>query len=231
MLVIAALLIASFLTGSRSTMAVFPVVAVFFYGGRNAIKNALTAIFAMVLLYVIIMYSDFELRIIVTFQNLINRVISGDSIDSSRAAFRELAVSIFKTNSLFGIGWYEYRYRAFEAFGKYYPVHNLYLQLLAENGIVGSFIIVLPWIGTYVKTAAYVYKYRRYRGKTIYKITRYCLFVQTLFYIDSVIHVTLYDPRTMLIFYIICGISLQCSRVAPDSDYDDIHPDGEIGRT
>jgi len=230
-LVIVALLIASFLTGSRSTMVLFPLIAVAFYGGRNTIINAFKALFVLALLYVIIMYSGLQLRIIDTFQNLINHFINGESLDSARASFRELAISFFHENSLLGIGWYEYRNRAFEVFGKYYHVHNLYLQLLAENGIVGTFVIVLPWLGTYVKTFACVYNFRKYKDLTVYRIAKYCLFIQTLFYIDSVIHVTLYDPRTMLIFYIICGISLQCSRVAPDSSYyDDYYLHAEKGR-
>lgn len=217
-IVILLLVIASFVSGSRSTLIVFPFVAALFYGGKNTIRNIIIAIGALLVLYFVVVYSNLSIRIIKTFQNLIDNFFAGDSLDNTRASFRELAITLFNSHKIFGIGWYEYRYHAFNAFNSYYHVHNLYVQLLCENGIVGTVIIACPWVITYVKAFVYVFKNRKISDLENYKTAKYCLMVLTLIYIDSVVHVTIFDPRTMLIFYIICGITMQCIRVVPKTD-------------
>ncbi|MBR2549720.1 MAG: O-antigen ligase family protein [Clostridiales bacterium] len=216
LVILAVLFTASFLSGSRSSMLVFPFVAVLFYGGKKTIRNVILALGVLYLLYLFIMYSNLSLRIIDKFQILINKVKEGAIIDDTRNQLREVAIADFKSNWLFGIGWYEFRYHTHSLFNKYLHTHNLYLQLIAENGIFGTIIITLPWLATYIKAVSYFFKYRNYSENKTYKIVKYFLMILTLLFIDSFVHVTLFDPRTMLIFYIICGVVMQLTKTAPD---------------
>lgn len=209
---------ASFLSGSRSAILFFPFMAVLLYGKRNTIWNAFLAAVIVLILYYFVTHTNQSYRVIKSFQHLIDRIAAGDVLDSQRLYLRELAVNEFKSHLLFGIGLNEFRNEVFIAIGRYYHAHNLYLQLLAENGIIGTIIIIIPWIATYFKSAKYVFRNRSHQNSKVYTVVKYCFLIQTLIYVDSFIHVTIYDPRTMLIFYIICGITLQLTNVAPDTD-------------
>lgn len=205
-----AMVFATFLAGSRSSILLFPLIMIIFYGGRKNIRNVLIAFFFMAILYYIVMYSGLSFRIIQTLRTLLGRILAGDILDARRAGLRELAISLFSDHKFFGIGFYEFRYYAYRMTTKYYHVHNLYYQLLAENGIVGTFIIILPWVITFFRTGSFLYSNRLNRTDLNYKIAKYCFMLQAYFYIASFAHVTIFDGQTMLLFYIICGISLKC---------------------
>lgn len=76
-------------------------------------------------------------------------------ISNGRFEFWEIAFSYFKTSPIFGIGWLGFRYltRSFLVQGNgYVDVHNVYIQILAESGIVGALIMLVVFVGTLVQT-------------------------------------------------------------------------------
>lgn len=213
------LLIAVFLSGSRSGILLFPIIAGLSYGERNTVKSILLVSGLLCIAYLVVMYSNSSLRIVIALQNMFTKVISGDVIDARRASLRELAVSLFQTHKLFGIGWYEFRYYSNSVMDNYYHVHNLYYQLLCENGIIGTAIIACPWAITLVRTARFLFKQKNQKQERTYRIAKFCFMIQIYFYVASIVHVTLFDGPTVLLFYIICGISLTCIRQTPSIKY------------
>ncbi len=72
---------------------------------------------------------------------------------SSYGASYKMAWEIFKNHPIFGVGTHNFRIecqdtKAYGSIGCYLHAHNIYLETLAENGIVGFFIlisIILLW--------------------------------------------------------------------------------------
>lgn len=65
---------------------------------------------------------------------------SGESISASRDLLRLEAISVWEDNMLFGIGWNRFGTLGFD----YTTVHNVFLQLLCETGIIGALLILIP---------------------------------------------------------------------------------------
>lgn len=75
---------------------------------------------------------------------------SGD-ITLSRIIFWERAIDLFKENPIFGIGWCNFMLVQ-QAAGYTAHVHNVYLQLLCETGIVGLVIYTWWMASSFIKT-------------------------------------------------------------------------------
>ncbi len=69
-------------------------------------------------------------------------LLQGQDITNGRSELYALAWSLFCEHPLFGIGWGQYRFYAQAILPQITNVHNIYLQLLCETGIVGGFILL-----------------------------------------------------------------------------------------
>ena len=90
---------------------------------------------------------------------LINNLNSGSEADL-RVSLYALAWSHFIENPLFGIGWGNFRFTVIGTITKdtEFEVHNIYLQLLCETGIIGFLLIVIPIIGFFIFTLLHIKK-------------------------------------------------------------------------
>lgn len=79
---------------------------------------------------------------------------AGEDITSNRIVLYEHAIQLFKEFPLLGIGWENFRDTLIGNVTVHtkMQVHNIYLQLLAETGLVGATIILLPFIVTLIIT-------------------------------------------------------------------------------
>lgn len=80
----------------------------------------------------------------------------GSDITSGRTELWKSAWDIFKENPIFGIGFGGFAYHISGTFRSIHgqdvmDVHNCTLQLLCENGILGTVIILLPMIFLFSK--------------------------------------------------------------------------------
>ena len=151
---IAALLFLSFL--SRNIIHIYKMVLVcILFGGiiflnRQYILTTLKSI-------------TFFRRYITTIEGL----LSGADITSGRTELWKLAIELFKEVPLFGIGFGGFAYHISDKFRAIHGqdvmnVHNCTLQLLCENGIVGTIFIVIPMIIIFIKSCAILKKIQRY---------------------------------------------------------------------
>lgn len=93
--------------------------------------------------------------------SLVEKATSSNDPFSGRLSLYSLAFSLFQKNYLTGIGWGNYRANTEGMFGKEgltYEVHNVYIQLLCETGIIGFF----AFLGAVALTLSYgIRKYRK----------------------------------------------------------------------
>ena len=122
-------------------------------------------------------------------RNVINRFIDNDNMLSGRETMYEEMITWFKENMYFGIG----PGTAEQEFG--YGGHNIYLQMLAECGIVGAsiyFIYLLKLCATNVKIAI--------KGKNADYRILFTIFMQTVLVIYGITGNPIYDYSYLVIF-------------------------------
>lgn len=149
---IAICLIGMLLTGKRITiiMLMGGVVAVLLLTNnqkmRKAIIGTLLAIAAMTVVALVVFPQT---------QVAVYRIIEGlsDTTFNDRIHFWVVAWEMFSQKPLFGWGIGSYlRYNSLFGDGVRQYAHNMYFQLLAERGIVGTAIILLMFISAFVMT-------------------------------------------------------------------------------
>lgn len=144
-------------------------------------------------------------------RNSITRILevfSGSETDISNGRFQlyRWAYSGFRENMIFGKGW-----GWFKATYGIEDVHNTYLQLLAECGIIG-FLLVVPvmlywfWLCTKLMNRLLQYKTSQY-----YALMKFSLFTQLYILMYAMVGNPLYD-YTFITWYALSIIIMYCVR-------------------
>ncbi len=126
----------------------------------------------------------------------------GDRALSGREDLWDIMIPMFQSAPLVGVGGGTLQ----SMYG--YGGHNVYLQLLAEHGIIGMFLFVMAFVYPMVKTAFATRKYlKTNRGapQAVWLITS--VFMQFVFLIYCVTGNPLYD-------YVFIGTELICLAIA-----------------
>lgn len=137
-----------------------------------------------------------------TFDRFVETFSSGDFL-MSRGLFYVEAVEQFKANPIFGIGW---RAMMSEVIGL--DVHNIYLQLLAENGILGfMFYIGMLIYGMVIsiKEFSWSSKNRDKVSTDSYAILAFATFYMFFFSVYGMTGNPLYDEQTYYVLMISFG--------------------------
>ncbi len=133
---------------------------------------------------------------------------------SGREHLYELAWKLYDTNPVFGIGWAEFSKVVEKLYVNATSVHNIYLQLLCETGIVGVASFALGAAVSLIKTLSAKRLIDRYDGedKNKYeKIFMISLSGQILFLLFGIVENPLYNENCLIFYFlmIVMGISLQ----------------------
>lgn len=87
---------------------------------------------------------------------LIQSIVKGSDIyeiTTGRIEIYRNAIELWNKNKIFGIGWGNFRFDVPKtAWYSWFDVHNCYLQLLCETGVVGMFIYTVLMSLTFFKT-------------------------------------------------------------------------------
>ena len=101
------------------------------------------------------------------FFNKIVRNLSNDRVDitSGRIYIWKYALELFKKNPILGIGWEQFSVVLPEYDIDTVKVHNNFIQILCETGIVGFMLIAIPMVSLLVLTYREMYFYFRSNRK------------------------------------------------------------------
>lgn len=87
---------------------------------------------------------------------VIDRFSSSDNVLSNRGYLWDYAINMFKSNPLIGTGWGSYPHTLHLSIDSVevsnQNAHNIYLQLLAETGVIGFSCFIIPMIYTLIKS-------------------------------------------------------------------------------
>lgn len=149
------------------------------------------------------------------FQATFNRFMSEEMIEEMRIGRVDSkwipAFELFMENPLFGCGWLQ--------FGRLHPtynsgdeiyrnVHNIYIQLLCETGLVGSAFIIGIMVLTLFMTLRRIVelnKEREYSQKFLFLIFSFSY--QFFFLLYGITGNPLYDIQTLFPYMLCCGIT------------------------
>lgn len=144
----------------------------------------------------------------------INRFIetneSGD-VTLGRTKYWLLALDNFKKNPLFGIGWGKFETMAMAMYDKSADVHNVYLQLLCETGLVGTITFIM-FAFVSLKAACKCYYNNVRKNITTDKYLVFAIAYQVFFLLYGFTGNPLYTPTAAMPYFICCGIALAYKR-------------------
>lgn len=202
------LLIGLTITGKRSVL-LWTVVATsltYYITGSRSEKRK-RAKQAMVLLGVFIMFLIIILLLpdlppfLKRFSDLLNGILTGRYFtDNLRILSYGDAWSVFLINPLFGVGWLQYM--VYSPTGIY--MHNIYLQLLAETGIIGFTLIIIPIAYTYIKTYRSIHYLSKGAAKTDplwIKGLAISFYYQTFFLLFGLFDIPLNEETYILMYF------------------------------
>lgn len=212
-----AFLFALFLTTKRGPLIASVVAIIVCYLFVNKDKFTGTALKTLV----VILLAVLAVGVLATFVPGVDATLerfaelSDDETGNGRSYLYDCAWSLFYSSPLFGNGWGSYsKYVATTSLGAMYSnmgfssmsAHNVYLQLLAEVGVVGLVLFVVPAVATL--TAA-IRRSHVHRGGELYGES-FCLWAcvgaQIFFLIYCFSGNPLYDPQCYIPYFVSCVV-------------------------
>ena len=143
--------------------------------------------------------------------NMIIRIMTpnnSDDISSGRFYLYGIAIKMFLNNPIFGQGWGSFLNQVVGT--TYQGVHNDYLQLLAELGIVGFLVFIIANIGTLYCSYKVLKKYRavEYRGTWEQKWILFSLSYQIFFVLYALTGLPHYSYEQFTLYIMLCGLGM-----------------------
>ena len=179
----------------------------------------LIAVLIAALLAAVVLYL-FVAPVRETVDAMIGRFSSKDETLSGRTVLYALALKLFMTSPVFGIGWGMYREQTMGIFSgaseSTYEVHSVYLQLLCEAGIIGLAVFLIAVCAMLIPA---VKKYRSYlaageKGIGLYSC-RLGIYLQLFFLAYCFSGNPLYDYNFLITYFIGILLTLQWRRPEP----------------
>jgi putative inorganic carbon (HCO3(-)) transporter len=130
---------------------------------------------------------------------------------SSRINLAKNAIGIYKENKWLGVGSNNYREYVFEGTAGLKIVHNIYLLILAENGLPGLMFFLLFLVSIFI----YGWRYSKVKDPYIANIATAALMSILNVCIVGMTSPDLRLPYPKMFFYLIIGILLSIGKLMP----------------
>jgi O-antigen ligase len=136
------------------------------------------------------------------FESVQNVILSKDVEDVGRDQLWTQAMTYFRANKWLGIGWTNFK-NIFTLRGTH--VHNIYIQLLCETGIIGFSIFAFFFVWN-IRTTLRRIKTAK-KGTCEYSWLMLSLFMQIYFLLYGITGNPLYDVEETILYFFGAGIS------------------------
>lgn len=133
---------------------------------------------------------------------------SGDDVSNGRFELWSLALRLFRSNPIWGIGWRRYHEIAFAVLHEDKEAHNAYLQVLAECGIIGFVLYIVPVIAGLVFTFLFLKRMYARRNSSAYRLMKLSMALQLFFLVYSMTGNPPYDYCASICYYFIYALCL-----------------------
>lgn len=212
-LIFGVMILALLFTGKRGHLifALLSMLVVYFINSGKKIGTRWWKILRAIVLIIfagIIIYKYVPAARVV-FDRIVE-MFESDDITNNRTRWWNVAITYFKQNILFGIGWGNFAGLCARVEGYYAHCHNVYLQLLCETGIVG-FTIYISWMVKCLHCAFKNFIYARdikMQDEKDYYFMGFSLGYQIFFLLYCFTGNPLYDEEMFIPYFISCAISL-----------------------
>ena len=172
----------------------------------KGIMKILGVVFAALIVFIILVNT------VPALQNFISRFdksMDDDKAITNRFGFWKLAVSLFTQSPFSGIGWGQFRVYSLKIFNDEAYTHNVYLELLCENGLFGALLFFGFFAVSYILTIKLLYRFAKEKLMGTSRMT-YVMFsftMQTFFFMYCFTGNPLYDRIMYIPYFISCGIT------------------------
>ena len=114
------------------------------------------------------------------------------------------AIMLWKQNPIWGNGWFYYYFNNKNILhnGLYVHTHNFILELLCDCGIVGTIIVLIPFVAALIDNIKLLKK-STIENSNVYKLT---LAMQIFLLTDSFFHVSLYNTHVIGFYFLTLAI-------------------------
>lgn len=204
---------ALFISGKRATL-VFFVLSIFivnFIVSRSKLK--LLKYIAIGFFGIALVYFTFPLwskiealqRVVELLKFISTKDLIG--ITNGRNIIYETAISLWKSNKWFGIGWGNFKYSMSDnLWFSGYDVHNCYLQVLCETGIIGAVIYYLLTIAAIVNLVKCIHISHK-QMKAHGNLAAFVGYIQLFFIMYCMTEPILYEYTDYIIYFICINVS------------------------
>lgn len=210
-------LVALLLTTKRTPLltCLFAMVLTEFFlapkGKATTLFKVLAIVFALSIL--IITFGD-QIPMLSNVMERLSMIFSAGTLEESttgRTVLWERAIQMWNENPVLGSGWGTYRYYWTNGYqGISTAAHNVFLQLLAEVGVVGLIVFLIPSLQVLFGLTKSVLHLNREGGRRYDFIDAAVLFAflfQVHFFIYCFVGGPLYDFETFPVYFVLsCGV-------------------------
>lgn len=144
------------------------------------------------------------------FWNTFTGLVNGEDVTSGRIQLYQYSLQLFQENPIFGIGWGEFKEAGSIVYSKSLDVHNVYLQLLCETGIVGTILVL---VSLFVSLFSTNRQWKMFSGNqhmnTLEKeLSLFSMGYQVFFLLYSFTGNPLYDNNYVILYFFACSLCI-----------------------
>lgn len=201
--------VALLLTGKRSDIlftAAGVYLAYFCYMSNKKQSRLINTIGIVILVGIALLIIINFVPSLATFVTRFEDTAESGDVTLGRTKMWAIAIDYFKQNPIIGLGWGRFS----DVNLHEWKAHNIYLQLLAETGILGFLVFAFFFISTLINGWKHL-KWIRLNGKTMNNNEElhmlFSIAMQIFFLLYGITGNPLYDKETYVPYYFACAIT------------------------